>query len=40
MQERSEESVRFRRQFKRALIIFGVVEAIVTVFVMYYVVHK
>jgi len=35
-----EESIRFKRQFKRALIVFAVVEAIVTTFVMFYMAHK
>ena len=40
MQERSEESIKFKCQFKRALIVFGIVEFVVTVFVMVYVMHK
>jgi hypothetical protein len=40
MQDSSEESLRFKRAFKRALIIFAVVEFIVTAVAMYYYVHN
>ena len=40
MQNSLEESVRFKRHLKRALIFFGVVEFIVTVFVLFYVTQK
>jgi hypothetical protein len=35
-----EETVRFKRQFKRALIVFAVVELIVTAVGLFYFVHK
>ena len=35
-----EESLRSKRQLKRALIVFAVIEFIVTVFVMFYMVKK
>ena len=35
-----DESVRSKRQIKRALIVFAVIEFIVTAFVMFYVVKK
>jgi hypothetical protein len=35
-----EEPVRFKRQMKRALIAFAVVEFIVTAFVMFYMVKR
>ena len=40
MQNSLEETLRSKRQFKRALIVFAVVEFIVTAFVMGYVVQK
>ena len=36
----NQESIRSKRQLKRALIVFAVVEFIVTAFVLGYVVHK
>lgn len=36
MEQDSEESARFKRQLKKALIIFAIVESIVTVFVVFY----
>ena len=35
-----EESVRFKRRFKRALIVFAVVEFIVTAVGMFYFINK
>jgi len=35
-----EESVRSKRQMKRAVIVFAIVEFIVTAFVMFYMVKK
>ena len=40
MQNSSDESLKSNKVFKRALIIFAVVEFIVTVVGMYYYVHK
>ena len=40
MQMSTEESVRFKRRFRQALIVFAVVEFIVTSFVVFYVVKK
>ena len=40
MQNSPEESLQFKRNFKRALIIFAVIEFIVTAVAMYYYVHK
>ena len=40
MENNLEESVRSKRQLKRALIVFAIVEFIVTVFVMFYLVKK
>ena len=40
MQNGLEESVTSKRQIKRVLIVFAVVEAIVSVFVMFYMVKK
>ena len=40
MEDSLEESVRFKRRFKRALIGLAVVEFIVTVVGMYYYVHR
>ena len=40
MQNSLEETIRSKRQFKRALIVFAVVEFIVMAFVMGYVVQK
>jgi hypothetical protein len=40
MQNSSEGSVKFKRQFKRVLIVLGVVEFIVTVFVVFYATQK
>ena len=40
MQNNLEESLRSKRQLKRALIVFAVVEFIVTAFVMFYMVKK
>lgn len=40
MQNSSEESLKFKRGFKRALIILAVIEFIVTAMGMYYYVHK
>lgn len=40
MQNRLEETIRSKRQFKRALIVFAVVEFFVTAFVLGYVVQK
>jgi hypothetical protein len=40
MQDSSEESLKFKRGFKRALIILAVIEFIVTAVGMYYYVHK
>jgi hypothetical protein len=40
MQESIENSARSRRQLKRVVIIFAVVEFIVTVFVMFYATRK
>jgi len=34
MQNTSEESVKFNRQFKRALIVFAIIEFVVTVLVV------
>jgi len=40
MQDSSEDALRFKRGFKRALIILAVVEFIVTAVAMFYYVHK
>ena len=40
MQNSLQETIRSRRQFKRALIVFAVVEFIVTAFVLGYIVQK
>ena len=40
MQNSSEGSVAFKRQFKRVLIVVGIVEFIVTVFAVFYVTQK
>ena len=40
MQMSTEEPVRFKRRFRQALIVFAVVEFIVTAFVVFYVVQK
>jgi hypothetical protein len=40
MQNSSEESLKFNRGFKRALIILAVIEFIVTAVGIYYYVHK
>lgn len=40
MQNGLEESIRFKRQFKRALIVFALVEFIVTAFVMFRIASK
>ena len=40
MQESMEESVRFKRQLKRVFIVLAVVEFIVTVFGVFYAIHK
>ena len=40
MQESLEDSARSKRQLKRAVIVFAIVEFIVTVFVMYYATKK
>ena len=40
MENNLEESASSTRQLKRALIVFAVVEFIVTVFVMFYMVKK
>ena len=40
MQENLEDSMKSKRQIKRVVIIFAVVELIVTVFVMFYATHK
>jgi len=40
MQDSLEDSARSKRQLKRVVIAFAVVEFIVTVFVMYYVTQK
>jgi len=41
MEDSLEETIRFKRQFKRALIVFAVVEFIVTAFVLgRYIVQK
>ena len=40
MENSSEESLKFKRGFKRALIILAVIEFIVTAVGMYYYVHK
>jgi hypothetical protein len=40
MQDSSEESLRFNKGFKRALIILAVVEFIVTAVGIYYYIHK
>ena len=40
MENNLEESLKFKRGFKRALIILAVIEFIVTAVGMYYYVHK
>ena len=40
MENNSDETLQFKRGFKRALIILAIVEFIVTVVGMYYYVHK
>ena len=40
MDESLEETVRFKRRFKRALIVFAVVEFIVTAFGVFYALKK
>jgi len=40
MQDSVEDSAKSKRQLKRVVIIFAVVEFIVTVFVMYYATQK
>ena len=40
MQESLENSVRSKRQLKRVVIVFAVIEFIVMVFVMFYVTQK
>ena len=40
MQNTSDDSVRFNRNFKRALIVFAIVEFIVTAVGLYYYVQK
>ena len=40
MQESLEESVTFKRRFKRALIVFAIVEFIVTAFAVFYAMQK
>ncbi|HXQ72722.1 MAG TPA: hypothetical protein VN844_19650 [Pyrinomonadaceae bacterium] len=40
MQESSEDSGKFNRQIKRALIVFAIVELIVIVFAVFQVTHK
>jgi len=40
MENSSEDSLSFKRGFKRALIILAVIEFIVTAVGMYYYVHK
>ncbi len=40
MQENLEDATRSKRQLKRVVIAFAVVELIVTVFVMFYATHK
>ncbi|HET6979269.1 MAG TPA: hypothetical protein VFI24_23255 [Pyrinomonadaceae bacterium] len=40
MQETLEDSLKSKRQIKRVVIIFAVVEFIVTVFVMFYATKK
>jgi len=40
MQESVEESVQFKRRFKRVLIVLAVVEFVVTAFGVFYAVHK
>ena len=40
MQENLEDSVRSKRQLKRVVIVFAVVELIVTVIVMFYATQK
>lgn len=40
MQQGLDESVRFKRQMKRALIVLAVIEFVATVVGVYYAVHK
>jgi len=40
MENDLEETLRFKRRFKRALIVFAVIELIVTAVGMFYFVHK
>ena len=40
MQDSLEDSARSKRQLKRVVIVFAVIEFVVTVFVMYYATHK
>jgi hypothetical protein len=40
MQESVEDAAKSKRQIKRIVIIFAIVEFIVTVFVMYYATNK
>jgi hypothetical protein len=40
MQESLEESVKFKRQMKRTLIVLAVIEFIATAFAVLYAVHK
>ena len=40
MQEGLDESVRFKRQMKRAFIVLAVIEFIVTVFGVFHMIHK
>ena len=40
MQENLEDSVRFKRRFKRALIAFAIVEFVVTAVGVFYAMHK
>ena len=40
MQEKLDDATKSKRQLKRVVIVFAVVELIVTVFVMFYATHK
>ena len=40
MQEKLDDTTKSKRQLKRVVIVFAVVELIVTVFVMFYATHK
>lgn len=40
MQQDLDESVKFKRQMKRAFIVLALIEFVVTVYGVFYVIHK